>query len=138
MRERNASEYPPFGAIGEVRKISRYSSDDIVLRPTANIETLDHHKLIPGDGVYAVTVKVGHNQYGGMLNVGTRPTVNYNADHRSIEVHIFDFADDIYHREITIAFIDIIRDEQRFPDIETLRQQLVKDKIKSLELLAKR
>jgi len=106
--------------------------------PTANIETLDHHKLIPGDGVYAVTVKVGHNQYGGMLNVGTRPTVNYNADHRSIEVHIFDFADDIYHREITIAFIDKIRDEQRFPDIETLRQQLVKDKIKSLELLAKR
>ena len=73
-----------------------------------------------------------------MLNVGTRPTVNYNADHRSIEVHIFDFADDIYHREITIAFIDKIRDEQRFPDIETLRQQLVKDKIKSLELLAKR
>ena len=64
--------------------------------PTANIDTYDRHKLVPADGVYAVLVETGGGFLKGMLNIGMRPTVNYNADHKSIEVHIFDFDEDIY------------------------------------------
>jgi riboflavin kinase/FMN adenylyltransferase len=102
--------------------------------PTANIETSDKHKIIPGYGVYAVKVTLNNKHYNGMLNIGTRPTFNKNADNRSIEVNIFDFADDIYKQEITIVFIDKIRDEQKFSGVEMLVEQLKKDKIKALEI----
>lgn len=97
--------------------------------PTANIETFDNHKLVPGDGVYAVFVQSGGKVYKGMLNIGIRPTVNYNADHKSIEVHIFDFDADIYNSEITLNFVSKIRDEQKFAGIVELREQLAKDRI---------
>lgn len=103
--------------------------------PTANIETLDEHKLIPGDGVYAVYIKVDNNFYSGMLNIGTRPTVEHNADHRSIEVHIFDFNNDIYDKDITLYFEDKIRDEKKFNGLGELRNQLQKDKLRALEML---
>lgn len=104
--------------------------------PTANIETLDLHKLVPGDGVYAVLVEVGGNTYKGMLNIGIRPTVNYNADHKSIEVHIFDFDSDIYNLEITLFFVEKIRDEQKFAGIVELQEQLIKDQILALKILS--
>jgi len=104
--------------------------------PTANIETLDNHKLVPGDGVYAVFVQTGEKIYKGMLNVGFRPTVNYNADHKSIEVHIFDFDSDIYNSEITLNFVMKIRDEQKFAGIVELHKQLVKDRIFALNVLS--
>jgi len=104
--------------------------------PTANIETLDNHKLVPGDGVYAVFVQTGGEIYKGMLNIGIRPTVNYNADHKSIEVHIFDFESDIYNSEITLYFVSKIRDEQKFEGIVALQEQLVKDRILALSILS--
>ena len=104
--------------------------------PTANIETLDNHKLVPGDGVYAVFVQTGGEIYKGMLNIGIRPTVNYNADHKSIEVHIFDFESDIYNSEITLYFVSKIRDEQKFDGIVALQEQLVKDRILALSILS--
>ena len=64
--------------------------------PTANIESSDKHKIIPGYGVYAVKVVVNGVQLNGMLNIGTRPTFNKNADNRSVEVNIFDFDEDIF------------------------------------------
>ncbi|MCX6238992.1 MAG: bifunctional riboflavin kinase/FAD synthetase [Bacteroidia bacterium] len=103
--------------------------------PTANIETFDRHKLVPGDGVYAVMVETGGMMYKGMLNVGIRPTVNYNADHKSIEVHIFDFDADIYNSEITLFFVEKIRDEQKFAGIVELQKQLIKDRISALNIL---
>ncbi len=103
--------------------------------PTANIVTSDKHKIIPGYGVYAVKVIVNDKNYNGMLNIGSRPTFNKNADSRSIEVNIFDFADDIYEQEITLVFIDKIREEQKFSGVEMLVEQLRKDKIKAIELL---
>jgi len=57
--------------------------------PTANIVTSDRHKLVPADGVYAVLVNTGGKVYQGMLNIGIRPTINYNADHKTIEVKYF-------------------------------------------------
>jgi len=105
--------------------------------PTANIETMEDHKLVPGDGVYAVFVQTGGKIYKGMLNVGIRPTVNYNADHKSIEVHIFDFDSDIYNTEITLYFEKKIRDEQKFAGIVELKEQLIKDRISALGILSK-
>ena len=104
--------------------------------PTANIETFDNHKLVPGDGVYVVFVQTGGRMYKGMLNVGIRPTVNYNADHKSIEVHIFDFDSDIYNTEITLYFVVKIRDEQKFAGIVELHKQLVKDRTFALNVLS--
>lgn len=104
--------------------------------PTANIETSDKNKIIPGYGVYAVKVELNGADYNGMLNIGTRPTFNNNADNRSIEVNIFDFEGDIYGKEITLAFVGKIRDEQKFDNIEMLVTQLEKDKIEALLILA--
>jgi len=105
--------------------------------PTANIETFDRYKLVPGDGVYAVLVETGGKTYKGMLNVGIRPTVNFNADHKSIEVHIFDFDTDIYNSDITLFFVEKIRDEQKFADIVELHDQLIKDQIFALNVIFK-
>lgn len=96
--------------------------------PTANIEASDVHKIIPGYGVYAVRIAVGNKIYDGMLNIGSRPTFNKNADNRSIEVNIFDFNEDIYDKEITLFFIDKIREERKFDGAESLADQLKKDK----------
>lgn len=104
--------------------------------PTANIETLDDHKLVPRDGVYAVFVQTEGEIFKGMLNIGIRPTVNYNVDHKSIEVHIFDFESDIYNSEITIYFVSKIRNEQKFDGIVELHEQLVQDRILALSILS--
>ena len=103
--------------------------------PTANIEISDRYKLVPGDGVYAVFVETGGTIYKGMLNIGIRPTVNYNADHKSIEVHIFDFEDDIYNSNITLFFVEKLRDEQKFGSIVELQEQLFNDKLLAMKVL---
>jgi riboflavin kinase / FMN adenylyltransferase len=103
--------------------------------PTANIESSDVNKLIPGYGVYAVKVRLNGSVYKGMLNIGTRPTFNHNADLRSIEVNIFDFDEDIYNREITILFFEKIRNEQKFPGKEALIGQLYRDRESAREML---
>jgi len=105
--------------------------------PTANIEASDKYKIIPGYGVYAVKVEINGTDYNGMLNIGTRPTFNNNADNRSIEVNIFDFGGDIYGKEITLEFAGKIRDEEKFDSIEMLVNQLGKDKIEALAILSK-
>jgi len=105
--------------------------------PTANIEASDKYKIIPGYGVYAVKVEIEGKIYKGMLNIGTRPTFNKNADNRSIEVNIFDFTANIYGKKITIWFVDKIRDEKKFPGIESLVEQLKKDQISALQILEK-
>ncbi len=96
--------------------------------PTANIEASDPNKIIPGHGVYAVYVYVENKKYKGMLNIGTRPTINNNADQRSIEVHIIGFEGNIYKKEVEIDFIKKIRDEKKFASIDELKTQLALDK----------
>jgi riboflavin kinase / FMN adenylyltransferase len=100
--------------------------------PTANIETLDPDKIIPGYGVYAVQIKVEGKLYQGMLNIGSRPTVNNNADHRSVEVNIFDFDADIYGKRIEVVFFHKLREEQKFSSLDALKGQLAKDKADTL------
>jgi len=96
--------------------------------PTANIESSNKYKIIPGYGVYAVKVRLTQGNFNGMLNIGTRPTFNNNADNRSIEVNIFDFDGDIYGEEITLEFAKKIRNEQKFSDMHQLAVQLSIDR----------
>ena len=123
--------YTLHGKVVEGQKLGRK-----IQFPTANIETPDPNKLIPGYGVYAVFVLIGNKRYPGMLNIGTRPTVNQNADHRSIEVHILDFSADLYNKEIELEFIGKIREEKKFASIDELRLQLEKDKQTIIRQLA--
>lgn len=111
------------GTVVEGQKLGR-----MIQFPTANIEASDPDKIIPGYGVYAVQAKVQNQTYLGMLNIGSRPTVNNNADHRSIEVHLFDFDSDIYGEHLELIFFRKLREEQKFGSIGALKEQLAKDK----------
>lgn len=90
--------------------------------PTANILVENEWKLLPADGVYVVNIYVNNNHYSGMLNIGKKPTLE-NKSH-SIEVHIFDFSEDIYDKEIKVEFLKKIRDEKKFDSLLALQKQL--------------
>jgi riboflavin kinase / FMN adenylyltransferase len=103
--------------------------------PTANIEVSDSNKLIPADGVYAAQVFINNHLYGGMVNIGYRPTVD-GITH-SIEVHLFDFAAEIYGETITIHFVDKLRNEMKFDGLQALQNQLEKDTLQAKAVLQK-
>lgn len=94
--------------------------------PTANIVVDDKYKLIPADGVYAVKIKHNDAIYAGMLSIGNNPTVVGKG--RSIEVNIFDFDKNIYDEQVTIYFVERLRNEVKFNNLEELKEQLLKDK----------
>lgn len=104
--------------------------------PTANIKIPEPYKQVPLDGVYAVRVNLNGDSYNGMLNIGTRPTLELDIPTKNMEVHIFDFEQKIYNQTITISFAKRIRDEKKFPGLEELTEQLKKDKIEILELFS--
>jgi len=95
--------------------------------PTANIQVREIAKLIPADGVYAV--KVHHNAavFGGMLNIGNRPTVD--GTYQTIEVNIFDFDQEIYGENLKVEFLQKIREEKKFSGLDELNHQIGIDKI---------
>lgn len=93
--------------------------------PTANIKVKENYKLIPADGVYAVKVCSKYKKHDGMLNIGYRPTVG--GDNKTIEVHIFDFNENIYDAEINIEFVERIRAEEKFESLDQLKKQLEED-----------
>lgn len=115
------------GTVVEGQKLGRK-----IQFPTANVSASDPDKIIPGYGVYAVEVKVLNQTFRGMLNIGSRPTVNNNADHRSIEVHLFDFQSDIYGEKIELLFYTKLREEQKFGSVDMLKEQLARDKNETL------
>lgn len=100
--------------------------------PTANIVVEDIYKLIPADGIYAVKVKHKDALYSGMLSIGNNPTVEGKG--HSIEVNIFDFNKDIYGETVTIYFVERLREELRFNNLDELKVQLAKDEEKSLQI----
>ncbi len=101
--------------------------------PTANIKPDSPYKLIPGQGVYATLVNVNGQSYKGMTNIGYRPTID--ADRLTIESNIFDFNEDIYNQDITLSFIQRIRNEKRFGSLGDLQQQLANDKVAAEQIL---
>ncbi len=110
--------------------------------PTANLEVTNPEKLVPGNGVYAVQVKLNTNEatassktlFNGMMNIGTRPTVSDNL-RPSIEVNLFDFSADLYGQELTVIVMDRLRGEQKFAGIEALKAQLAADREAALAVL---
>lgn len=102
--------------------------------PTANLAISDPNKIVPGNGVYVVTGKVEGQMLSGMLNIGMKPTVGDLLE-PTIEVHFFNYAGDLYGKEIELTFIDRIRDEQKFVDLEQLKSQLKSDEENAKELL---
>jgi riboflavin kinase/FMN adenylyltransferase len=103
--------------------------------PTANVSPDFPFKILPGVGVYAVTVRFNGNRFGGMANIGFRPTFNEMSAPKSVEVHIFDFNQQIYGQSVTLSFHYRLRDEMKFSSAEELRQQLIADKSEAERVL---
>ncbi|MEO5996031.1 MAG: bifunctional riboflavin kinase/FAD synthetase [Chitinophagaceae bacterium] len=106
--------------------------------PTANLQINSEEKLVPCNGVYAVwaIIKDSDNdatRYKGMMNIGVRPTVD--GTRRAIEVNLFDFDEDIYGKTMRVHLKKHLRDEQKFNDLEALKEQLAKDKVDALSVL---
>lgn len=95
--------------------------------PTANIQVKGLYKILPADGVYAVEATVGNLRLKGMLNIGTRPTINDFMD-RVIEVNFFNFEGNLYDKTITISFLKRIREEKKFKSTSDLKEQIKLDK----------
>lgn len=101
--------------------------------PTANIDVKEKYKykLMPS-GVYIVEVIINKKKLFGMANIGYRPTIRMQKHELTAEVNIFKFNQDIYETEISIHFIDKIREERKFDSLKDLKEQLAKDKGSSL------
>jgi riboflavin kinase/FMN adenylyltransferase len=93
--------------------------------PTANIHVNDDYKLIPKTGIYAVRVLYLGNYYPGMLSIGFNPT--FDGKERSIEVNILDFDKDIYGVNLTLEFIEYLREEKKFDSIGALIEAIKLD-----------
>jgi riboflavin kinase / FMN adenylyltransferase len=113
--------------------------------PTANLEPDSAEKLIPADGVYAVEAQLlpdgdqspalfEGERFKGMMGIGIRPTIN--GTHRTIEVNLFDFDQDIYGREMRVFVIKYLRPELKFNNLDELKAALAQDKLDSLSALA--
>jgi len=92
--------------------------------PTANLKFPINIIKIPY-GVYAVQIKLSDNIHFGIVNFGMRPT--FHKQTSIVEVHIFDFEEDIYGKEIEVLFLSKIRDEQKFNGIKELLNQITLD-----------
>jgi riboflavin kinase/FMN adenylyltransferase len=94
--------------------------------PTANIE-LEECYVKPLNGVYAVKAHVKGLSYDGVMNVGVKPTFTTGEPSPSWEVHLFDFAEDIYGEILTVELVDFLREERKFTSIDTLVSQIKQD-----------
>lgn len=133
---------------GNIEKANKYLGYDFMLTgkvvkgkglgrqlgfPTANIHIEEDYKLIPKHGSYVISTSIKNQVVFGMLNIGMNPTVN--GDKETIEVHFFNFNEDIYNTNIQINFLHRLRDEVKFESIEALKEQLIKDKETSLNYI---
>jgi riboflavin kinase / FMN adenylyltransferase len=104
--------------------------------PTANIKCNYPYKLIPANGVYVVRVTIDKKVYGGMCNIGIKPTFERQIE--ATEVNVFNFEGDLYNKEIKLQFVARLRDEMKFDGAESLIRQLNSDKQKSQKILEQR
>ncbi len=134
------------GAVGKAAEMlgRRYALSGTVVRgdgrgkgigfPTANIKVDHPRKFVPLQGVYAVQVHLEGRTWGGMMNIGLRPT--FGGTREVIEVHIFDLEQDLYGRQLRVEFVERIRDEQKFGSVDELVEQLSKDQQRCKRALA--
>jgi riboflavin kinase / FMN adenylyltransferase len=100
--------------------------------PTANLNW--RRKKAPLHGVFAVSAMINGLQYSGVANCGTRPTIDGPQDR--VEVHLFDFNQDIYSQLIHIEFVGFVRKEQKFESLDALKAQIALDCIKAKQILS--
>ncbi len=100
--------------------------------PTANLQT--EKELLPSPGVYAVKVKRGTEVFDGVLNIGHNPT--FAAAGLCIEVHLLDFEDQLYGEDLRVYFVERLRDERRFSDVNQLVQAIGEDIRNARRILA--
>jgi riboflavin kinase/FMN adenylyltransferase len=101
--------------------------------PTINLTPPDPRKLLPPDGVYAVWVTVAGRRYGGMMNQGARPTFGVHA--RGLEIHLFDFAGELYGETVVVEWVRRLRDVQTFPSRQALVDQIERDALAARAVL---
>jgi riboflavin kinase/FMN adenylyltransferase len=101
--------------------------------PTLNLAPEGARKLLPPDGVYAVWVWWRGTRYGGMMNQGPRPT--FAEQGRTLEVHLLDFAGDVYGETVRVEWVQRLRDAQAFPSRDALVAQLERDRQAARESL---
>ncbi len=102
--------------------------------PTANLRV--HNEQFPPDGVYVVRCVVGGVVREGVANIGVRPTVAAGGAERTLEVHLFDFAENLYGQDVEVTFVEFLRGERKFDGIEALRTQIEADSRAAREILA--
>ena len=102
--------------------------------PTANLSIKESYKLLPKAGSYIVKAEIENKTIFGMMNIGFRPTVS--GKNQTIEIHFFDFNKDLYGKKIQVDVLKFLRNEQKFESVENLKNQLQKDKEKSLEIIS--
>jgi riboflavin kinase/FMN adenylyltransferase len=108
--------------------------------PTANLTISDALKLIPGTGVYAAFAQMESDLtwYPAMVNIGTRPTVQPSSLETQVEVHFLEGGKKCYGEKVQIRFVQRLRDEKAFDDLDSLRLQLQQDAIQTVQVLEAR
>ncbi len=103
--------------------------------PTVN-QRPDNKKLLPPFGVYACTVAIDEMTFGGVCNIGIRPTVNGDGRDVTLESHIFGYSGNAYGKSVTVSLISMIRPERKFSSHEELSEQIMRDADAARTLLA--
>ena len=104
--------------------------------PTANVKIWEE-KAYPGPGVYACFAEISGKRWATVTNIGVRPTFEQNLVSPTIEAHLLDFNGELYQREITLTFVDRLRDERRFSNPEALLTQIERDIHRARMMLSK-
>ena len=101
--------------------------------PTANLET--QNELVPPNGVYATIMTIDGVVHGGVTNIGMRPTFGETTP--TIETHVLDYSGNLYGHTVRLAFVQRLRDERRFEDVDALRAQIDADKRRAERLFTR-
>ncbi len=121
----------PYFIAGEV--VHGFGRGRTIGIPTANIEPNERF-VIPGNGVYAVRIRIGDELFGAVMNIGVKPTFENDPDNRTLEAHILSFDRMIYGAAVQVSFIRLIRSEQKFASVDALITQIRAD-IKQAEAI---
>lgn len=100
--------------------------------PTANV-MLDAAYYLPKNGVYITRIYIADTPYYSLASLGYHPTVA-NLDHPSLEVHVLNFNEDLYHQHVKVDFLKFIREEKKFDSLDALISQMHQDKAYALSL----
>ncbi len=133
---------------GKIKKVNSYLGHNFTLSgevvegnnlgnkigfPTANLFIKENYKLLPKTGAYVVKSMLDDKVVFGMMNIGFRPTIN--GKHQTIEIHFFNFENNLYGKNIQVEVLEFLREEQKFNSIDDLKKQLEIDRQKSFQII---